>query len=264
MIAMDENLNGIKITLLDLDGTIYLGGVPIPGALKFLQRCEERRVKTIFLSNNSSKSVNQYLTKLNSIGINTVADNILLSTHDCIQWLQARGWNKVYCLGTEGMKEMLEDAGIQCLTDDVDCVVLGYDTELTYQKLSQATILLHQQIPLVATHPDIVCPSENGGLPDVGAILKMIEATTGVQPVVITGKPRAEMILGRLEKEGVSVSEVAMIGDRLYTDMEMAKAAGVTSVLVMSGEATETDLENYGWCPDVVVDSVSNLFPDSA
>ena len=92
----------------------------------------------------------------------------------------------------------------------------------------------------------------------------MIEATTGVQPVVITGKPRAEMILGRLEKEGVSVSEVAMIGDRLYTDMEMAKAAGVTSVLVMSGEATETDLENYGWCPDVVVDSVSNLFPDSA
>ena len=264
MITMDENLNGIKIVLLDLDGTIYLGGVPIPGALEFLQRCKERGVKTIFLSNNSSKSVNQYLVKLKSIGINTVAENILLSTHDCIQWLKARGWNKVYCLGTNGMKEMMEREGIQCLDEGVDCVVLGYDTELTYQKLSQATMLLHQKKPLVATHPDIVCPSENGGLPDVGAILKMIEATTKVQPIIITGKPRAQMVLGLLEKEGVAVSEVAMIGDRLYTDMEMAKAAGVTSVLVLSGEATQTDLENYEWRPDVVVDSVSNLFPNSA
>ncbi len=264
MITMDVNLNGIKIVLLDLDGTIYLGGAPIPGALEFLQRCKKKGVKTIFLSNNSSKSVKQYLAKLKSIGINTVPENILLSTHDCIQWLVAKGWNKVYCLGTKGMKEMMEEGGIQCLNDDVDCVVLGYDTELTYQKLSQATILLHQQIPLVATHPDIVCPSEHGSLPDVGAILKMIESSTGVQPIVITGKPRAEMILSRIEKEGVSVSEVAMIGDRLYTDMEMAKAAGVVSVLVLSGEATETDVKNYSWHPDVIVDSVDNLFPHSA
>ena len=250
---------GIKIVLLDLDGTIHLGGIPIPGAVHFIQRCHENEIKTIFLSNNSSKSVNEYLTKLNSMGINAVADDILLSTHDCIHWLKDKKWTKVYCLGTKSMKEMLEENGIKCLERGVDCVVLGYDTELTYEKLSKATSLIHQNIPLVATHPDIVCPSPNGNLPDVGAILKMIELTTGVEPTIITGKPRAEMILGRLKIEGVEPSEVAMIGDRLYTDMEMARVSGVVSVLVLSGEATQEDVDNYPWTPDFVFNSVNDI-----
>ena len=257
-------LQGMKIVLLDLDGTIHLGGKPIPGAVDFIQRCHESEVKTIFLSNNSSKSVNEYVTKLNSMGINANADDILLSTHDCIRWLKMKRWTNVYCLGTKGMKEMMVENGIKCMEDGVDCVVLGYDTELTYEKLSKATSLIHKNIPLVATHPDIVCPSPDGGLPDVGAILKMIELTTGVQPTIITGKPRSEMILGRLEIEGVEPSKVAMIGDRLYTDMEMARSSGVLSVLVLSGEATKEDVDNYSWTPDFIVNSVEDIVFDSA
>ena len=255
---------GMKIVLLDLDGTIHLGGIPIPGAVDFIQRCHESGIKTIFLSNNSSKSVNEYVVKLNSMGIDACADDILLSTHDCIQWLKMKKWTKVYSLGTKSMKEMMVENGIECLEDGVDCVVLGYDTELTYEKLSKATSLIHQNIPLVATHPDIVCPSPDGGLPDVGAILKMIELTTGVQPTIITGKPRSEMILGRLEIEGVKPSKVAMIGDRLYTDMEMARSSGVVSILVLTGEATQEDVDNYSWTPDFIVNSVGDIVFDSA
>ena len=261
MVSLPE---GIKIVLLDLDGTIHLGGTPIPGAVDFIQRCHENGVKTIFLSNNSSKSVNEYVMKLNSMGINACVDDVLLSTHDCIQWLKMKEWTNVYCLGTKSMKEMMVENGIKCLEDDVDCVVLGYDTELTYEKLAKATSLIHQNIPLVATHPDIVCPSPEGGLPDVGAILKMIELTTGVQPTIITGKPRSEMILGRLDIEGVEPSKVAMIGDRLYTDMEMARSSEVVSVLVLSGEATQEDVDNYSWTPDFVVNSVDDIVLDSA
>ena len=255
---------GMKIVLLDLDGTIHLGGMPIPGAVDFIQRCHESGIKTIFLSNNSSKSVNEYVVKLNSMGINACADDILLSTHDCIQWLKVKKWTKVYCLGTKSMKEMMIENGIECLEDSVDCVVLGYDTELTYEKLSKATSLIHQNIPLVATHPDIICPSPDGGLPDVGAILKMIELTTGVQPTIITGKPRSEMILTRLEIEGVKPSNVAMIGDRLYTDMEMARSSGVVSILVLTGEATQEDVDNYSWTPDFIVNSVGDIVFESA
>ena len=256
MVSLPE---GMKIVLLDLDGTIHLGGTPIPGAVDFIQRCHENGVKTIFLSNNSSKSVDEYVMKLNSMGIDARADDVLLSTHDCIQWLKKKNWTKIYCLGTRGMKDMMVENGIECPEDDVDCVVLGYDTELTYEKLSKATSLIHQNIPLVATHPDIVCPSPDGGLPDVGAILKMIELTTGVQPTIITGKPRPEMILGRLNIEGVEPSKVAMIGDRLYTDMEMARSSGVVSVLVLSGEATKEDVDNYSWTPDFIVNSVDDI-----
>ena len=256
MVSLPE---GMKIVLLDLDGTIHLGGTPIPGAVDFIQRCHENGVKTIFLSNNSSKSVNEYVMKLNSMGIDARADDVLLSTHDCIQWLKKKNWRKIYCLGTKGMKHMMVENGIECLEEDVDCVVLGYDTELTYEKLSKATSLIHQNIPLVATHPDIVCPSPDGGLPDVGAILKMIELTTGVQPTIITGKPRPEMILGRLNIEGVEPSKVAMIGDRLYTDIEMASRAGVNGILVLSGEAKFEDLEGSEIIPSLIVDSVDNL-----
>ena len=255
---------GMKMVLLDLDGTIHLGGIPIPGAVDFIQRCHENGIKTIFLSNNSSKSVNEYVVKLNSMGIDACADDILLSTHDCIQWLKMKKWTKVYSLGTKSMKELMVENGIECLEDGVDCVVLGYDTELSYEKLSKATSLIHQNIPLVATHPDIVCPSPDGGLPDVGAILKMIELTTGVQPTIITGKPRSEMILTRLEIEGVKPSNVAMIGDRLYTDMEMARSSGVVSILVLTGEATQEDVDNYSWTPDFIVNSVGDIIFDSA
>lgn len=257
---MNESLDGIKAVFLDLDGTIYLGGELIEGALDFLNRCEQRGVQRFFLSNNSSKSVNQYVSKLNDLGIPAQSKDVLLSTHNLISWLTKKGTTETYLVGTEGMRSMLEDVGIITHSKQPQYVVLGYDTEINYEKLTTASIHLHNGVPLVASHPDVVCPSPNGGLPDVGAYLSLFEATCGIKPSHICGKPNAEMILHKIEEMGLQPSECAMVGDRLYTDIEMAERAGVVAVLVLSGEATLDDLETVPQKPNVIVKSVADLF----
>ena len=256
---MNKSLDGIKAVFLDLDGTIYLGNELIPGAIDFLNRCDEREIKRFFLSNNSSKSVTEYLAKLHGLGIPAEANDVLLSTHDLISWLSKEDVSETFLVGTEGMRSMLEGAGVNTQSEKPQYVVLGYDTEIDYDKLATASIHLHNGVPLVASHPDIVCPSQDGGLPDVGAYLALFEATTGVEPTHICGKPNAGMILHKIEELGLQPSECAMVGDRLYTDMEMADRAGVVSVLVLSGEATIDDLESAPQTPDVIVNSVAEL-----
>ena len=257
---MDHSLNGIKAVFLDLDGTIYLGNELIDGAVEFLNRCDERGVQRFFLSNNSSKSVTEYLEKLHGLGIPAEENDVLLSTHDLISWLGDEGVTETYLVGTEGMRSMLEEVGVSTRSGEPQYVVLGYDTEIDYEKLATASIHLHNGIPLVASHPDMVCPSPDGGLPDVGAYLALFKATTGVEPSHICGKPNAGMILHKIEELGLQPSQCAMVGDRLYTDMEMAAQADVVGVLVLSGEATLDDLEAAPQNPDVIVDSVADLF----
>lgn len=256
---MDKSLAGIKAVFLDLDGTIYLGDELIDGAIEFLNRCKEKGVQRFFLSNNSSKSVTEYLAKLHGFGIPAKAKDVLLSTHDLLSWLGKEGVTETYLVGTEGMRSMLEEVGVSTRSSEPQYVVLGYDTQIDYEKLATASIHLHGGVPLVASHPDIVCPSLDGGLPDVGAYLALFKATTGVEPTHICGKPNAGMILHKIEELGLQPSECAMIGDRLYTDMEMAARAGVVGVLVLSGEASLDDLEAAAQTPDVVVGSVAEL-----
>ncbi len=256
---MDSRLEGVKAVFLDLDGTIYLGENLIPGALEFLSRCEDKGVLRYFLSNNSSRSVQQYVSKLQNMNIPCNADDVLLSTHDLLSWLQKKGVTKTWAIATRGMCDMMESAGISTRDDDPEYVVLGYDTEVTYDKISTASIHMHRGVPLIASHPDMVCPSPDGGLPDVGAYLAMLKATTGKDPVHITGKPNPGMIVHKIEELGLDPSECAMVGDRLYTDMEMAIKAGCVSVLVLSGEATVADLDNSGKNVTVVVESVDSL-----
>ena len=166
-------------------------------------------------------------------------------------------------VGTEGMRSMLEEQGIETTSSTQQYVVLGYDTELTYDKISTASIHMHSGVPLVASHPDMVCPSPDGGLPDVGAYLAMFKATTGHDPVHITGKPNAGMILHKIEALGLEPARCAMVGDRLYTDMAMATRAGVVGVLVLSGEATREDVaalsEGAEQQPTFIVESVDQL-----
>jgi len=259
MEKITTNLENIEAIFLDLDGTIYMGDGLIDGAVDFLNRIEKRGIKRFFLSNNSSKSVNQYLTKLEMMGIPATKEEILLSTHDLLSWLSTENITDTYLVGTEGMKEMLDDAGINTVSNDPEFVVLGYDTEITYEKLTKASIFLHKGVPLVVSHPDIVCPSPNGGLPDTGAYLALFEATTGVTPVHICGKPNPGMILHKINELGLETEACAMVGDRLYTDMEMAERAGVHGILVLSGEATIEDLEKASQNPSLVVDSVDSL-----
>ena len=255
---MDSKLEGVKAVFLDLDGTIYLGGNLIPGALEFLARCEEQGVQRYFcLTIHLGRSSNMWLNyKMN---IPCTAEDVLLSTHDLLSWLQKEGVTRTWAVATEGMCEMMESIGISTRDENPEFVVLGYDTEINYEKISTASIHMHKGVPLVASHPDMVCPSPNGGLPVVGAYLAMLKVTTGPDPVHITCKPNPGMIMHKIEELGLEASECAMVGDRLYTDMEMAIQAGCVSVLVLSGEATIEDLEKSGKAVDVVVDSVDSL-----
>ena len=259
MTAKSASLDDLEVVFLDLDGTIYLGSNLIEGALSFLERLEERGIRRFFLSNNSSKSVGQYQEKLRGLGIPASEDEILLSTHDLISWLRENGIDQTYLVGTEGMREMLESVGVATASENPQYVVLGYDTEITYEKLSTASIHLHKGVPMVASHPDIVCPSPDGGLPDTGAYMDLFEATTGVRPEHVCGKPNAGMILHKVQDLGLRPDQCAMVGDRLYTDMEMADRAGVHGVLVLSGEATIENLEQAPQSPSVVVGSVDEL-----
>jgi HAD superfamily hydrolase (TIGR01450 family) len=260
---MDAQLNGIEAVFLDLDGTIYLGGELIPGALDFLDRCDEQGVARYFLSNNSSRSVTQYLDKLDAFGIPATEEDVLLSTHDLLAWLSREGITQTWLIGTEGMRGMLEAVGIDTRSSDPQYVVLGYDTEINYEKIATGSIHLHAGVPLVASHPDMVCPSPQGGLPDVGAYLAMLKVTTGVEPVHITGKPNAGMILHKIEALGLDPAKCAMVGDRLYTDIAMATRAGCVGVLVLSGEATQADVDalpnGAEQLPTVIVESVDQL-----
>ena len=259
MALLSKSLDGIDAIFLDLDGTIYLGGEPIEGALDFLERLKQRGIRRFFLSNNSSKSVSQYLEKLTSMGIPATEQDILLSTHDLLSWLKKEGITETYLVGTGGMREMLEDDGIRTRAQSPQYVVLGYDTEINYEKLSTASIHLHRGVPMVASHPDIVCPSPDGGLPDTGAYIDLFEATTGVRPVHICGKPNPGMILHKIVELGLRPDNCAMVGDRLYTDIEMAERSGVHGILVLSGEATMSDASQAIQKPSLIVDSVASL-----
>ena len=256
---ISQSLDGIKAVFLDLDGTIYLGDSLIHGALDFLGRLEERGIKRYFLSNNSSKSVEQYVEKLRDLGIDADKDEVLLSTHDLISWLSKKEVTSTFLVGTEGMRSMLEEEGIETSSEQPEFVVLGYDTEISYEKLATASIHLHEGVQLVASHPDMVCPSPRGGLPDTGAYMSLFKATTGVGPVHVCGKPNKGMILHKVDDLGLKPSECCMVGDRLYTDIEMADRAGVYGILVLSGEASVDDVEEGELRPSLVVDSVAEL-----
>jgi HAD superfamily hydrolase (TIGR01450 family) len=257
--SLDVHLEGIEALFLDLDGTLILGGTLIPGALGFLERARAASMRCFYTSNNSSRSVAQYLDKLTGLGIAATADDVLLSTHDLLAWLAQRGVTETWLVGTEGMRSMLEQAGVTTTSSQPACVVLGYDTEINYAKLGTACVHLHRGVPLVASHPDVVCPSPLGGLPDVGAFLALLEATTGARPAQVCGKPNPSMILHKLDQLGLCPERCAMVGDRLYTDMELAQRAGVHGILVLSGEATLEDLAAAPQRPSLVVGSVAEL-----
>ena len=171
---MDAGWSKVKAVILDLDGTIYLGSNLIEGTLEFLDRCDEKGVKRFFLSNNSSRSVSQYVEKLHKMNIPCSAEDVLLSTHDLLSWLSNNGVTKTWAIATEGMCDMMESVGISTKDDSPEYVVLGYDTEISYEKKAKASIHIHKGFPVVASHPDMVCPAPEGGLPDEVAYLAML------------------------------------------------------------------------------------------
>ena len=257
---MKEKLDGVKLFLLDMDGTVYLGGKLLPGAAETLAAIRESGRKLCFLTNNSSKSREDYLGKLASMGIPAGRDEIFSSSDATVSYLKKNfGEKSVYLLGTESLRKEFSDSGIT-LADEADIVVVGYDTELTYKKLVGATNLLNEGAFYICTHADANCPAEPHYVPDVGSFIEMIARSTGRRPDVICGKPFKPMCDAVTERFGLSPDEIAMVGDRLSTDIAFGNAGGFVSVLVFSGETTSEAYEKSDIRADVCIEGIYGLF----
>lgn len=258
------DLKSKKLFLLDMDGTIYLDNNLFERVTDFLKYIKDIGGKYVFMTNNSSKSVDKYIEKLGSLGIPSVKDDYLTSTDATILALKKKKYNKIYALGTTSFKAQLNAAGLPItdeLNDDIDCLCMGFDTELTFKKLEDACKLLNKDIDYIATNPDWVCPTEYGYVPDCGSVSAMIFNATKKKPKFI-GKPEPEMALLSMEKFGFKKEETVVIGDRLYTDIACGKNAGISTIFVLSGEGTVDDIERYNVHPDFIYDDIKRLYED--
>ena len=255
----DRSLRMTRVAFLALDGTLYRGDSGIPGAPEFVAELGARGVAAYFLTNNSSRSRRDCTRKLASLGIETEDDRIVLSTDGCAEHLAREGLRRVFAVGTRGFREELAAHGIETELPDPQAVVLGYDTETTYERLARATLLLRRGLPYFATHPDRTCPSPEGPLPDAGAFAALFEAATGRRPDRVFGKPDASMVRHVLGREGARPEDCFAVGDRLYTDFALARNVGCEFVCVLTGEATREDVERYGHAPSLVAESVAHI-----
>lgn len=258
----NRSLRNITCFLLDMDGTFYLSESLIPGALGFLRALRERNISYLFLTNNSSKSGAHYREKLLRLGLSPEQICVYTSGQATCAYLNtAFPGKRVYLMGNASLKAEFEAHGIDLCDFGPDVVVAGYDTELTYAKLCDTCLFLRKGLPFIATHPDFNCPDARGPLPDLGAMLKLIEASTGRTPDKIIGKPYGGIIEGALKQTGSSTEHTAIVGDRLYTDIEAGRQNGLLSVLVMTGETTPDMLAESDIQPDLVFDSLKSMMP---
>ena len=241
-------MKDLKLFLLDMDGTIYLDDYLFDGVTDFLAHVKSIGGRYIFLTNNSSKSVDKYVEKLNKLGIKADKKDFATSAQATALYLNKHFPNKkIYCMGTKSMIAEMEKYGVNITTEadeDTDCICVGYDTELTYKKLWDVSYLLQtkKDIPYIATNPDRGCPTEFGLVPDCFAMCEAINYATNRRPIYI-GKPDGFMIDFSVERSPFSKEEAVVIGDRLYTDIASGYNAGIDTIFVLSGEGKADDIE---------------------
>ncbi len=256
---IQHRLRRIKGFLLDMDGTIYLGDRLLPGAREFLDLLEARERMYLFLTNNSSSHGGVYAAKLRRLGLDVGAERIFTSGEATARYLaQRHPGARLYLVGTPALEEEFTAHGFRLVREDPEYVVLGFDTTLTYEKLWRLCDFVRAGLPYIATHPDINCPTETGFMPDIGAIIAAVEVSTGRRPDVIVGKPYSPMVQALEAKTGLDVSQLCMVGDRLYTDIALGQA-GVLTVLVLTGETQREDLAGSMHQPDLVVEDLPAL-----
>ena len=251
-----SKLKNISCYLLDMDGTLYLKNNVIPGAINFVKKAKEKKKKIVFLSNNSSKNSKQYINKLKRLHIPAKKKEIFTSLTAAIIYLKNKNMLSVYPIGTPGFNKELTLKGIKIDQHHPDAVLLGFDKTITYEKIKIGYKLIKSGVKFIATHPDILCPTENGFIPDTGGFIAMFKKLTGISPKII-GKPYPTMIKYALECYNIKKENTAIIGDRLYTDMKMGKKSGILSILVLSGETK--DIKNSPIIPDIVVNNIGEL-----
>ncbi|MGP1621139.1 MAG: HAD-IIA family hydrolase [Candidatus Cryptobacteroides sp.] len=274
---MAKDLKRIKHVALDMDGTIYMGNTLFPFTISFLDTLTELGIGYSFLTNNPTKSVEDYLTKLAGLGIKASEENMYTTSLAAIDYIKSRypSAKRLFMLGTPSMVSQFEKAGFEACSDEPedipDVLVVAFDTTLTYSKLCRAAWWAFQGIPYVATNPDRVCPTnQKTVLVDCGSLQHCIEYATMRKPDIVLGKPDPTMLDGIRNRYGLQSDEIAMVGDRIYTDTAMAHNAGALGVLVLSGETTldvvkkvEEDVRTNPnpefYPPDLVLKDISEL-----
>lgn len=259
-------LQNMQLFLFDMDGTLYIGDRIFGFTIELLEQIRINGDRYLFMTNNSSKSVADYIRKLEKLGIKADRDDFITSSQATAYYLHQHFPNHtLYVCGTESLKEELRSQGFQVSEDiaETECIVMGFDTELTFQKLHDVSYLLltKPDMPYIATNPDLVCPTEFGSVPDCGSVCNMIYNATGKRPVVI-GKPSALMPELAMQRLGVSKDKTCVVGDRIYTDIKSGLNAGVTGVLVMSGETTEQILADSEDKPHIVLKDAGEILQE--
>jgi len=244
--------------LFDMDGTLYLDNSPLKGAVELISLLKAEEIPFKLVTNNSSESRDRYVERLRVMGFEVGRGQILTSGVATLEYLRREGISSVYLLGTPALEEEFESAGVRLSEKNPQAVVLSFDKTLTYQKLERAHILLRTGIPYIATHPDLVCPTVDGTIPDCGAFMALLETSTSRKPVVI-GKPSPLLVEMASDQEDSKDQSTMMIGDRLYTDIEMGKNAGILTGLVLSGEAKREDVESSSTKPDFIFEGVFEI-----
>lgn len=258
-------LSDKKLFVFDMDGTVYLGDKVFTDAIRFIKKLRETGKKVLFFTNNASHNAEFYISKLNRMGFEATESELMSSGDVTAEFLiRHRAGKSVYLLGTPELYDLFTKKGVS-LTDgeSADITVTSFDTTLTYEKLTKACTLIRNGSEFLCTHPDFNCPTETGFIPDSGAIVACITASTGKSPVYF-GKPHATVIEMICERTGFDKTEIVVFGDRLYTDIALGKKNGVSSVLVLTGEATEKDVENAQESekPDYIYPSLREVYID--
>ncbi len=236
----EEMLKHKRLFVSDMDGTFYLGEHLLPGSLDFARAIYRHNSRLVFLTNNSSRTPEEYIRKLVKMGIERRLFEVYTSGEATVSLLKnCFPGKKVYLLSTHSVRKMFLDKGIVLDESNPDVLVLTYDTEITYEKIRKAALFIRRGVPYIASHPDINCPTEEGPVPDVGSLISLFETSTGRKPDQIVGKPDPTILNMVMKDFGCSPEETVMVGDRLYTDIECGLRAGVDTYLVLSGETTE-------------------------
>lgn len=259
-----SDLKHIRLFLLDMDGTLYLGDRLFPFTVPLLHAIRSTGRSYRFLTNNSSKSVRAYVEKLRRLGIEANEQDFLTSSQATAYYLRQHYPDRtLYVCGTQSLKSELAERGLRVTEDPdaADCVVLGFDTELTFRKLDDVSRLLcTRDLPYIATHPDLCCPTEYGSVPDCGGLIEMLFYATGKRPFVV-GKPAPLMVELAMRSADCTPDRTAVIGDRLYTDVKSGQNAHAAGILVLSGETTAEQAAQTDVPPDLILQNAGELLP---
>ena len=255
-----ERLRVVRGFLLDMDGTFYLSDRLLEGALRFIDVLRKQKKEFLFLTNNSSKHRRQYVEKISRLGLPLVEESVLTSGEATALYLKEQHPGAdIFLVGTPSLEEEFRQHGFQLVEKEPKFLVLGFDTTLTYKKLWMLCDFVRAGIPYIATHPDFNCPTETGWMPDIGAMIAFVKAATGREPDLVVGKPNRLIVDAAAKKMNLQVNQMAMIGDRLYTDIALGQTSGIATVLVLSGETKIEDLKDSPFQPDYTFQNLAGV-----